>query len=246
MRIVIEPDYQSTSRIAADFIAAQVIAYPASVLGFATGTTPIGLYEQLGERCKSGGLDFSKVRTVNLDEYCGLSGTHPQSYRYFMNKHFFSKTNIPKANTFLPDGMAEDFIQEGERYEKLIRDLGGVDLQLLGIGHNGHVGFNEPSDVFDRTTHRVRLTETTIEANARLFNNKDEVPGYAMTMGIQTIMRARRILLVVTGRDKASILVKALTGPITPQVPASVLQLHPDLTVIGDAQAMSEMPQGVF
>jgi len=242
MRIIKEADYQIMSRTAANFTAAQILVNPVSVLGFATGATPIGLYGQLGEKCKAGELDFSKVRTVNLDEYCGLPGTHPQSYRYFMNKYLFKKINIPKANTFFPNGMAEDFKKEGERYEKVIRDLGGVDLQLLGIGHNGHVGFNEPNEFFDKTTRQVKLTERTIEANARLFTSKDEVPRYAMTMGIQTIMRARKILLVVNGKEKASILAKALTGPITPNVPASVLQLHPDLTVVTDAEAMSEMP----
>ncbi len=242
MKIIKESDYESMSRTAADIISAQVISNPASVLGFATGTTPIGLYDRLGEMCKKDGLDFSKVRTVNLDEYCGLPGTHPQSYRYFMDRHLFDKINILKANTFLPDGQAKDFVREGERYESLIRELGGVDLQLLGIGHNGHVGFNEPADFFEKTTHRVKLTERTIQANARLFGSRDEVPGYAMTMGIQTIMLARKILLVVNGRDKAAILAKALTGAITPEVPASVLQLHPDLTVVADADAMAEMP----
>lgn len=241
MKLIKASDYQSMSRKAANIISAQVILYPASVLGFATGSTPIGLYDQLGEWCKKGDLDFSQIHTVNLDEYCGLSGDHPQSYRYFMNKNLFSKINIPLENTNLPNGKAEDYAAECARYDQTITDLGGIDLQLLGIGHDGHIGFNEPNEAFEKMTNQVKLTERTIEANSRMFSNKDEVPKYALTMGIKAIMQAKKILLVVSGKDKADILAKALTGPITPAVPASILQLHPDLTVVADEDALSAM-----
>lgn len=241
MKIIKALDYQGMSRKAANIISAQIILYPTSVLGFATGSTPVGVYTQLAEWCNKGDLDFSQIRTVNLDEYCGLPGEHPQSYRYFMNKNLFSKINISMDNTFLPNGMAEDFKKECQRYDKTISDLGGVDLQLLGIGHNGHVGFNEPNESYDKMTHQVKLTDRTIEANARLFDNKEEVPKYAVTMGIKAIMQAKKVLLIVSGKDKASILAQALTGPITPSVPASILQLHPDLTVVADEAALSEM-----
>ncbi len=242
MKIIKASDYQGMSRKAANIISAQIILYPASILGFATGTTPIGVYSQLAEWYKKGDLDFSQIRTVNLDEYCGLPGSHPQSYRYFMNKNLFEKINIPLTNTFLPNGMAEDFKKECQRYDTTISDLGGIDLQLLGIGHNGHVGFNEPNESYDKMTHQVKLTERTIEANARLFENQEEVPRYALTMGIKAIMQAKKVLLIASGKEKAAILAQALTGPITPSIPASILQLHPDLTVVADEAALSGMP----
>jgi len=215
-----------------------VVVNPESVLGFATGTTPIGTYDNLSKWNKEGLVDFSLVKTVNLDEYCGLSGDHPQSYRYFMDKYLFSRINIKKENTFLPNGNDEDCDAECERYEKLIEDIGGVDLQLLGIGNNGHIGFNEPCEIFPKKTNCVKLTQSTIDANARLFEKKEDVPLFAMTMGIMTIMNARKILLIATGKSKAEILKQSLTGPIDPKVPASILQLHPDVTVIADLEAM--------
>ncbi len=238
MRIVKAKDYEEMSKLAGSFIMSQVIINPESVLGFATGTTPIGIYDKISLWNKDGLVDFTNVKTVNLDEYCGLSGDHPQSYRYFMDKYLFGRINIKKENTFLPDGSAVDCDTECERYEKVIQNLGGVDLQLLGIGNNGHIGFNEPCEIFPKYTNCVKLTQSTIDANSRLFEKKEDVPLFAMTMGIGTIMKARKILLIATGESKTEILKKSLTGPIDPQVPASILQLHPDVTVIADAKAM--------
>lgn len=232
MKLILAKDYSEMSKKAAGILMAQVIAKPGSVLGFATGTTPIGTYEFLAKWNQEEIVDFSQVKTVNLDEYCGLSGAHPQSYRYFMNKNLFEKINILMENTYLLNGQAEDYLLECENYEKNIQSLGGIDLQLLGIGHNGHIGFNEPSKVFHKKTHRIELTESTIEANSRLFDKKEEVPTHALTMGIQTIMSAKKILMIVSGKEKQEILKKAIEGPVDPQVQASVLQFHPDVTVI--------------
>ena len=231
MRILETKNYEEMSALAADIIGAQVLLKPRCVLGLATGSSPIGTYQKLIEAYRQGRLDFSQVRTVNLDEYCGLTGDNPQSYRYFMDHQLFSQVNIPRENTFLPDGMAQDMEEESRRYEALVASLGGVDLQLLGIGHNGHIGFNEPTDSFPPTVHQVELTESTIQANSRLFDRVEDVPTRAITMGIGTILKARRILLIA-GADKREIVEKALTGPVTPWVPASVLQLHRDVTVI--------------
>ncbi len=231
MRIIETKNYQELSALAADLIGAQLLLKPRCVLGLATGSTPIGTYEKLVEAYKAGRLDFSQVRTVNLDEYCGLSGEHPQSYRYFMDKHLFSQVNILRENTHLPNGAAPDPEVESRRYEALVESLGGVDLQLLGIGHNGHIGFNEPTDSFPPAVHPVELTESTIQANSRLFDRIEDVPRKAITMGIGTILKADKILLVA-GADKRAIVEEALTGKVTPLVPASVLQLHRDVTVI--------------
>lgn len=233
--------YEEMSALAAGMIGAQVILKPDCVLGLATGSSPIGTYKKLVESCEKGLLDFSGVRTVNLDEYCGLSGDNPNSYRYFMNDNLFDHVNIDKANTHVPNGFAEDLEAEAARYEAFIESLGGVDLQLLGIGHNGHIGFNEPADHFPLGTHLVDLTHSTIEANKRFFASEADVPRQALTMGIGTIMRARSILVVVSGKDKAEIVRKAFCGPVTPQVPASVLQLHADVTLVGDEEALSEI-----
>ena len=230
MRILETKNYEEMSALAADIIA-QVLLKPRCVLGLATGSSPIGTYQKLIEACRQGRLDFSQVRTVNLDEYCGLTGDNPQSYRYFMDHQLFSQVNIPRENTFLPDGMAQDMEEESRRYEALVASLGGVDLQLLGIGHNGHIGFNEPTDSFPPTVHQVELTESTIQANSRLFDRIEDVPTQAITMGVGTILKADKILLIA-GADKKSIVEEALYGKVTPQVPASVLQLHRDVTVI--------------
>lgn len=232
MKIINAKDYKDMSRKAANIISAQVILHPACVLGLATGSTPVGAYDQLVEWYNKGDLDFSAVTTVNLDEYCGLDGASDQSYRYFMNTHLFDRVNINKERTFVPNGLAEDFDAECGRYDALIASLGGIDLQLLGIGHNGHIGFNEPGRAFEKTTHRVKLGESTIKANARFFDSIDDVPKEAITMGIKSIMQAKKILLVAGGEDKKAIMEKALFGPVTPDVPASILQLHPDLTVV--------------
>ena len=241
MRIIEAQDYKDMSRKAANIISAQMILKPESVIGLATGSTPIGVYDQLTEWYKKGDLDFSKIHTVNLDEYKGIDAENKQSYHYFMNQHLFSRVNIELQNTFVPDGMNENQDEECQRYEKLIAGLGGVDLQLLGLGHNGHIGFNEPSDHFENETHCVDLTETTIQANKRFFDSEKDVPKQAYTMGIGTIMRCRKILVVVSGKDKAEILKQVIQGPVTPEVPGSILQFHPDCTIIADEAALSEM-----
>ena len=241
MRIIEAQDYKDMSRKAANVISAQMILKPESVIGLATGSTPIGVYDQLTEWYKKGDLDFSKIHTVNLDEYKGIDAENKQSYHYFMNQHLFSRVNIELQNTFVPDGMNENQNEECQRYEKLIAGLGGVDLQLLGLGHNGHIGFNEPSDHFENETHCVYLTETTIQANKRFFDSEKDVPKQAYTMGIGTIMRCRKILVVVSGKDKAEILKQVIQGPVTPEVPGSILQFHPDCTIIADEAALSEM-----
>ncbi len=241
MRIYKTKDYEDMSRKAANIISAQVILKPNCVLGLATGSTPIGLYKQLVEWFEKGDLDFSEVQTVNLDEYKGLNRENDQSYYYFMHDNLFNHINIPEENTHLPNGMEMDSEKECARYTKLIQSMGGVDLQLLGIGHNGHIGFNEPSESFDKDVHCVNLTQSTIEANKRFFASADDVPKQAYTMGIKTIMQAKKILIVANGEGKADIVRDAFFGPITPQVPASVLQLHDDVTLVADEAALSKI-----
>lgn len=227
------------SRKAANIISAQVIMKPNCTLGLATGSTPLGIYDQLTEWYKKGDLDFSAVHSVNLDEYRGLPKENDQSYDYFMHKNLFDRVNIRSENTNVPNGMEPDAEKECRRYEKLIADLGGIDLQLLGLGHNGHIGFNEPGEAFEKETHCVDLQERTIEANKRFFESADEVPRQAYTMGIKTIMQAKKILVAVSGEDKAEIVKKAFFGPVTPTVPASILQMHNDVTVVADEAALS-------
>lgn len=241
MRIYKGKDYADMSRKAANIISAQVIMKPDCVLGLATGSTPIGLYQQLVAWYEKGDLDFSEVRTVNLDEYKGLSRENDQSYYYFMHHNLFDHVNLPAENSHLPNGMEPDSDKECRRYSELIRSMGGVDLQLLGIGHNGHIGFNEPGDAFDNDVHCVNLTQSTIEANKRFFASADDVPKQAYTMGIKTIMQAKKILIVASGEDKANIVRDAFFGPITPKVPASVLQLHNDVTLVADEAALSKI-----
>ena len=243
MRIIETKDYDDMSRKAANIISAQVILKPDSVLGLATGSSPIGTYDQLVDWYNKGDLDFSQVRSVNLDEYRGLDRENDQSYYYFMHKHLFDRVNIDVDNTNVPDGTEPDAEKECKRYEELIRSYGGVDLQLLGLGHNGHIGFNEPAASFATETHCVDLTESTIEANKRFFTSADDVPRQAYTMGIGTIMRARKILVVVSGADKAEIVAKAFFGEVTPEVPASILQFHPDVTIVADEAALSKIPR---
>lgn len=239
MIIYAAKDYQDMSRIAANIMSAQIIMKPNAVLGLATGSTPVGMYRQLVERYNEGNLDFSQISSVNLDEYRGLSGDNDQSYRYFMNTNLFDHVNIDKSKTHVPNGLAEDPDQACAEYNAIIRSMGGVDIQLLGIGGNGHIGFNEPSDIFEKETHVVDLAESTIQANARFFESMDDVPKQAFTMGIQNIMSAKKVLLMATGEAKADALYKALYGPITPQVPASILQLHGDVVVVADEAALS-------
>ena len=239
MRFISCADYTAMSRQAANLISAQVIVKPNCVLGLATGSTPVGAYKQLVEWYKRGDLDFAQVRSINLDEYVGLAPTHDQSYRYFMQSNLFDHVNIVPDNTNVPNGLAENAAEECRRYNEVIHTLGPIDLQLLGMGHNGHIGFNEPADAFELETHVVDLTDTTIQANARFFASADEVPRQAMTMGIQTIMQAKKVLVAVSGKDKAEIVKKAFTGPVTPNVPASILQMHPDVILVGDKAALS-------
>ena len=241
MRIIRTRDYDDMSRKAADVIAAQIIMKPDCVLGLATGSTPIGTYARLVKKYKKGDLDFSGVTSVNLDEYKGLTKENDQSYYYFMNDNLFSKVNIDKSRTFLPDGTEADSDKACRDYNQVIANVGGVDLQLLGLGHNGHIGFNEPGTMFEAETHCVDLTDSTIRANKRFFASIDDVPRQAYTMGIKTIMMAKKILVVVSGADKAAIVKKAFFGAITPEVPAAVLQLHQDVTVIADEAALSEI-----
>ena len=243
MRIIETKDYNDMSKKAANILSAQVIMKPDCVLGLATGSTPIGTYEKLVEWYEKGDLDFSQVTSVNLDEYKGLDRKNDQSYCYFMHEHLFNHVNIKEENTNVPDGTQPDGEKECARYEELIRSLGGVDLQLLGLGHNGHIGFNEPADAFDKTTHCVDLTESTIEANKRFFASADEVPRQAYTMGIGTIMQAKKILIIVSGEDKADIVRDAFFGPVTPRVPASILQMHSDVTLVADEAALSKIPR---
>ena len=241
MKIYKAKDYKDMSRKAANIISAQVIMKPNCVLGLATGSTPIGTYDQLVEWYNKGDLDFSEVTTVNLDEYKGLPRTNDQSYYYFMHQHLFDRVNIDPERTNVPNGMDPDAEKECGRYEELIRSLGGVDLQLLGLGHNGHIGFNEPGEAFEKETHCVDLTESTIEANKRFFASADDVPKQAYTMGIKTIMQAKKILIVVNGENKADIVERAFFGPVTPEVPASILQLHNDVTLVGDEAALAKI-----
>ena len=241
MKIYKAKDYKDMSRKAANIISAQVIMKPNCVLGLATGSTPIGTYDQLVEWYNKGDLDFSEVTTVNLDEYKGLPRTNDQSYYYFMHQHLFDRVNIDPERTNVPNGMEPDAEKECGRYEELIRSLGGVDLQLLGLGHNGHIGFNEPGEAFEKETHCVELTESTIEANKRFFASADDVPKQAYTMGIKTIMQAKKILIVVNGENKADIVERAFFGPVTPEVPASILQLQNDVTLVGDEAALAKI-----
>lgn len=240
MRLYRAKDYNDLSRKAANIISAQVIMKPDCVLGLATGSSPLGTYRQLIEWYKKGDLDFSEVKSVNLDEYKGLPKDNDQSYYYFMHQNFFKDININPENTHIPNGMDPDSEKECSRYNQVISDLGGIDLQLLGLGHNGHIGFNEPDTAFAKMTHCVDLAPSTIEANKRFFASADDVPRQAYTMGIKTIMQARKILLIVSGEDKAQILYDVLNGPITPHVPASILQLHSDVTVVADEAALSK------
>ena len=233
-------DYSVLSKKAAMIIAAEITQREHPVLGLATGSTPIGAYQVLRELYREGRLDCSAVRTVNLDEYRGLSPEDSHSYRYFMNQELFHHVNIDIEKTKVPNGLLTDANKACAEYEEHIRKLGGIHLQILGLGHDGHIGFNEPGEYFPNETHCVKLTEETIEANQRFFSSKEEVPKEAYTMGIGTIMKAKKILLMVSGKDKADILQKVLEGPVTPSVPASILQFHPHVHVLADEAALSK------
>ena len=241
MRIIEVRDREEAGNIAAKMIIDLIKKKPDATLGLATGSSPETTYSHLVKAYEAGEISFSKVRTVNLDEYVGVDETHPQSYRFFMEEKLFSKVNICKESTHLPSGLAENLRTECERYDRVISDLSPIDLQLLGIGHNGHIGFNEPGEFFTENTHIVELSSSTIEANSRFFSAKSDVPKRAITMGIGQIMSAKRIILLAFGEEKSVILRAALIGDVTPNCPASVLQHHPNLTVIADTYALAKM-----
>lgn len=241
MKIIKAKDYAELSRKAANIIAAQITLKPDCLLGLATGSSPIGTYDNLAAMYENGDLDFSQVKSVNLDEYVGLDGNNDQSYRYFMNKNLFSRVNIDMANTHVPDGTILDNKECCDAYNALLEKMGTIDLQVLGIGPNGHIGFNEPDDHFEALTHCVDLTEATIQANKRFFASEADVPRQAYTMGIGTIMSAKMIVLVANGKNKAKALAAAIKGPVTPECPASILQFHPNTIIVADEDALSEL-----
>ena len=241
MNVKIYKDAKSIGEAAATIFAAQVIAKPDSVLGLATGSSPIPTYSRMIEMYKEGIVDFSKVTTFNLDEYISLGHDHPQSYYYFMQENLFKGINVPVENIHVPSGTAEDIDAGGKHYDEMIANAGGIDVQILGIGNNGHIAFNEPCDNFPMGTHKVALTESTIEANTRFFENSDEVPRWAISMGIGSIMKARKIILVATGSAKADAVYGMVKGPVTPECPASILQMHPDVTVFADEAAAAKL-----
>lgn len=243
MKIIAISDYEGMSREAANIISTQVMQFPNSVLGLATGRTPLGIYRYLIDRYQRENVDYSKISTVNLDEYCGLPSNNEQSYHYYMYSNFFDHVNIPKENINIPNGIVEDVDSECIRYEKRITELGGIDLQLLGIGNTGHIGFNEPDESFAKATHCVKLKQKTIETNAIFFKSPDQVPKYAITVGIRAIMSAKKIVLIASGSEKTEILYRALFGLVTPSVPASILQFHPDVTVVATEDALTQIRQ---
>jgi len=243
IQVIRKKNYDEISKAAADLIAAAILLNPEAKVGLATGSTPVGTYAELVKKYEAGDLDFSRVTTANLDEYRGLGGDHDQSYRYFMNTNLFDHVNIDKSRTFVPDGTEEDAEKACRDYDAILeKEIGSFDIQLLGIGGDGHIGFNEPADNFCVNTQCIRLEEQTIQDNARLFfnGNLDEVPTEAYTMGIGFIMRSRKILIMATGAGKKEIVEKAFLGPVTPWVPASILQLHPNVVLAGDEAAISD------
>ena len=239
MKIIVVKNYDEMSAVAANYVVDQIKERPDSVLGLATGDTPIGTYNKLVEMYNKGELDFSKVRSVNLDEYYPITPDNDQSYRYFMNYHLFDRVNIDKANTNVPDGTVKDVEAHCSEYESRIDNLGGVDIQILGIGRNGHIGFNEPDDELIRGTHLTSLTKSTIEANSRFFASEDDVPKHALTMGIESVFKARRVLILASGENKAEAVRAMLKGNISTKCPASLLGLHNDAILICDEAAYS-------
>lgn len=237
MKVIVAKDYAEMSASAAKVVSDLISGKPDCVLGLATGSTPEGMYAELVKGCNEGKVDFSAVRTVNLDEYYPIKPENDQSYRYFMNSRLFDHVNIDKANTNVPNGMAADAAEEGARYEKIIESLGGIDLQVLGIGQNGHIGFNEPDEELIPITHLTDLTEDTIQVNSRFFDSVDQVPKQAFTMGIKTIFSARSIILLASGKNKHNAVKKMLSGNITTLCPATLLNLHPNVTLICDTDA---------
>ncbi|KAB3531584.1 glucosamine-6-phosphate deaminase [Alkaliphilus serpentinus] len=237
MRIYIEEHYKAVAKKAALIVASQIILKPKSVLGLATGSTPIGMYKELVEMHKLGEIDFSEVTTFNLDEYYGLPQHHKSSYYMYMMENFFQHVNVPEENIHIPNGIAENILQECLKYEEKIRLAGGIDLQILGIGANGHIGFNEPGDKLNVTTHLVGLSDKTILDNSRFFDDYNEVPKEALSVGIATIMKAKKIVLLACGENKAEAMKEMTSGYVNTKVPASILQTHPDITLITDKEA---------
>ena len=240
MKVIKVKNYEELSRTAATIIAGVILSKPDCILGLATGSSPVGTYDQLAAMYEEGILDFSHVKSVNLDEYVGLGGSNDQSYRYFMNENLLTKVNVPMERTFVPDGTIEDAAAACAAYDEILNSVGTVDIQLLGLGHDGHLGFNEPDDHFEDGTHCVQLTETTIQANKRFFEKEEDVPRQAYTMGIGGIMRAKMLLVVVSGEDKADILNKVLTAPVSPQIPGTILRFHPNVILVADEAALSK------
>ncbi|MBM4018225.1 MAG: glucosamine-6-phosphate deaminase [Planctomycetes bacterium] len=237
MEVVILKTYDEMSKAAARVVADVVRHKPSMVLGLATGSSPVGLYKELARMHREEGLDFSHVTTFNLDEYVGLPGDHPQSYRFFMNENLFKHINIPPQNTHVPSGTSANHRAFCEWYEQRIRECGGIDVQVLGIGSDGHIAFNEPGSSLGSRTRMVTLTEQTIDDNARFFKDKADVPRHAISMGVGTILEARKLVMVASGKNKAEALAAAVEGPVTSMITASALQLHPDATVFTDAEA---------
>ncbi|MBQ8162541.1 MAG: glucosamine-6-phosphate deaminase [Clostridia bacterium] len=242
MQISVFSTKEQIGRAAAALIASQLLLKPESVLGLATGSSPIPTYQELQHLYRDGILDFSRAHSFNLDEYVGLDGTHPCSYRYFMNEQLFDHINLPLSETHVPDGNAADLVAAAREYDAAIDRAGGIDLQILGIGRNGHIGFNEPADVFTTECHVVDLTESTIEANTRFFASRDDVPRKAISLGVGQIMKARTVLLIATGSDKAEAIAASVMGPITPRVPASILQSHHNVIFLLDQAAAQKLP----
>lgn len=239
MKITVLKNYDEMSRAAAEIFKEQINKKPDSVLGLATGSTPIGLYKKLIEFYKAGKVDFSKVITFNLDEYVGLDEKSDQSYKYFMAHNLFNYVNVKKENIHIPDGCAKDMEKECIEYSEAVENKGGIDLQILGIGNNGHIGFNEPSDTLYIGTHITNLTQSTIKANSRFFNSIDEVPTKAITMGMGGIMKAKKIILLVSGKNKAKVVKQLIESNLNPLLPASILKLHSNLEIILDEDAAS-------
>lgn len=237
MNVIVTKNYDELSKVAAKEMADVVKNNPKAILGLATGGSPIGMYKELIRMNKEGEIDFSKVTTVNLDEYVGLSGEHPQSYRYFMNDNLFNHINIDKKNTYVPNGLAKNIEEECKNYDNKIAQLGGTDVQLLGIGNNGHIAFNEPDETLISGTHLTNLTENTIEANARFFDSIDEVPKTALTMGLGEIMKSKKIIVIASGESKAEAVKAMASGKISTNMPVSMLQMHRDVVVIVDEAA---------
>lgn len=240
MKLIEVKNYEEMSEKAAALVGQAVAKKANSVLGLATGSTPVGMYQRLADAHNAGKIKLSNICGVNLDEYIGIGGDHELSYRYFMSKNFYSLFGFDESRAHIPNGLAPDLVEECARYDALIEELGGIDLQVLGIGRNGHIGFNEPDDVFIKNTHIAELDADTRAANARFFDSLDDVPSKALTMGIGAIMAAKEILLLVSGSDKAQALKEARTGDINPRLPASILQLHPNVTVIADEAALQK------